>query len=197
MDEVTQFGVIAIGRSECDRLRRCLMSIFRSAPFENVDGASTYGSVDFARSIGARVVQLDLTMPFTAARTFSFPGIADMHHGRQGGMGALRRALGYPPLRQETRRAKRQARYFRQVENAIGWTAGFSLLGLTLSLAFGPVAVAIAPMVRAIQFARLSYIGVGIWGWDMLTGIFAEIVGIWRFAAANIGARKQGAIFCK
>ena len=68
MDEVTKIGLVAIGRNEGDRLKRCLRSVPRSVPIVYVDSASTDGSVDFARSMGAVVVQLDLTMPFTAAR---------------------------------------------------------------------------------------------------------------------------------
>jgi len=63
------YGIVVIGRNEGDRLRRCLMSI-RSAdsPVVYVDSDSTDGSPSLARSLGADVVELDLTIPFTAAR---------------------------------------------------------------------------------------------------------------------------------
>ena len=62
-------GVVVIGRNEGDRLVRCLASV--KACTRNivyVDSGSTDESVDYAARIGACVVQLDLTRPFTAAR---------------------------------------------------------------------------------------------------------------------------------
>jgi GT2 family glycosyltransferase len=61
-------AVVVIGRNEGDRLKRCLRSILSDVPTVYVDSGSTDGSVDFARSIGAHVVELDLTSGFTAAR---------------------------------------------------------------------------------------------------------------------------------
>lgn len=62
-------GVVAIGRNEGDRLRQCLSSVMgRAAQVVYVDSGSTDGSVDLARSLGAEVVALDLSIPFTAAR---------------------------------------------------------------------------------------------------------------------------------
>lgn len=62
-------GIVVIGRNEGERLRRCLESL-RSAgyPLVYVDSASTDGSVALAKLLGADVVALDLTEPFTAAR---------------------------------------------------------------------------------------------------------------------------------
>lgn len=64
----SRVGIVAIGRNEGERLQACLRSIPRDFPIVYVDSASTDGSVEFARSIGAEVVALDLTRPFTAAR---------------------------------------------------------------------------------------------------------------------------------
>lgn len=62
-------GVVAIGRNEGERLRRCLESIDTAArPTVYVDSGSTDGSVETARSLGAEVVSLDMSVPFTAAR---------------------------------------------------------------------------------------------------------------------------------
>ena len=62
-------GVIAIGRNEGERLRRCLASVAgRGMPVVYVDSASTDGSVALARQIGAEVVELDMSLPFSAAR---------------------------------------------------------------------------------------------------------------------------------
>jgi len=322
MDESAKLGLVAIGRNEGERLQHCLRSVPRSVPIVYVDSASTDGSVDFARSMGAHVVELDLTIPFTAARArnsgleallLSRPDIeyvqfvdgdcelepgwlaaaeaflsseptaaavcgrrrerypersiynemcdtewntpvgeaaacggdamfrvealkqvqgydpaviageepelcfrlrgagwtvwridspmtihdADMHSARQWWMRAVRSGFGYAQVWQKTSGAKRQALYGRQVASAIGWTVGVALLGLTLSIAFGPPAAAIAPLLWAIQLARLSWRGGRIWGWHMLIGKFAETIGILRFAAARIGGKKQGAIFYK
>jgi glycosyltransferase involved in cell wall biosynthesis len=66
---VEDFGVVAIGRNEGERLVRCLTSIMRVSPnIVYVDSGSTDGSAVAAEEIGARVVALDLTQPFTAAR---------------------------------------------------------------------------------------------------------------------------------
>ena len=62
-------GIVAIGRNEGERLRRCLTSVVgQAATVVYVDSGSTDGSVDIARAIGVVVVELDITVPFTAAR---------------------------------------------------------------------------------------------------------------------------------
>jgi glycosyltransferase involved in cell wall biosynthesis len=62
------FGLIAIGRNEGDRLKRCLQSTARAAVTVYVDSGSDDGSVEWARSAGTEVVELDGAIPFTAAR---------------------------------------------------------------------------------------------------------------------------------
>jgi glycosyltransferase involved in cell wall biosynthesis len=62
------FGAVAIGRNEGARLGRCLASMPAGVPVVYVDSGSGDGSVDRARELGASVVELDLTVPFTAAR---------------------------------------------------------------------------------------------------------------------------------
>ena len=58
-----------IGRNEGERLERCLRSLVgHVSPLVYVDSRSTDGSVAFARSLGVEVVELDLSVPFTAAR---------------------------------------------------------------------------------------------------------------------------------
>src|SRR5829696_5398802 len=62
-------GVVAIGRNEGERLRRCLGSVAgRGLPVVYVDSASTDGSREVARLLGADVVELDMSLPFSAAR---------------------------------------------------------------------------------------------------------------------------------
>jgi glycosyltransferase involved in cell wall biosynthesis len=62
-------GVVAIGRNEGDRLRRCLASLTdHAAQIVYVDSGSTDDSVAIARRLGAEVVRLDPQVPFTAAR---------------------------------------------------------------------------------------------------------------------------------
>lgn len=66
---MSQIGVVAIGRNEGDRLRRCLESVLgRVRQVVYVDSGSTDGSAEMARSLGSEVVDLDLSIPFTAAR---------------------------------------------------------------------------------------------------------------------------------
>lgn len=65
----SRFGVVAIGRNEGERLARCLISARRwGGPVVYVDSGSTDDSVALARALGAEVVELDLSTPFTAAR---------------------------------------------------------------------------------------------------------------------------------
>jgi GT2 family glycosyltransferase len=67
--EVNQVGVVVIGRNEGARLINCLKSIKGSARIVvYVDSGSTDGSVAAAEQLGASVVSLDLSRPFTAAR---------------------------------------------------------------------------------------------------------------------------------
>jgi len=62
-------ALVAIGRNEGERLRRCLQSVQgRVECLVYVDSGSTDGSVATARALGADVVELDMRQPFTAAR---------------------------------------------------------------------------------------------------------------------------------
>ena len=62
-------GVVVIGRNEGERLGACLRSVVGQATtVVYVDSGSTDGSVMLAHTIGAEVVSLDLSRPFTAAR---------------------------------------------------------------------------------------------------------------------------------
>lgn len=64
-----KLGVVAIGRNEGERLRRCLLSVLPSVPATvYVDSGSTDGSSQMAADLGALVVDLDMSQPFTAAR---------------------------------------------------------------------------------------------------------------------------------
>jgi GT2 family glycosyltransferase len=68
MDHTGTLGIVAIGRNEGERLSRCLSSIPEDIKIVYVDSASTDDSVMIARALGAEVVDLDLSIPFTAAR---------------------------------------------------------------------------------------------------------------------------------
>ncbi|MBI4937966.1 MAG: glycosyltransferase family 2 protein [Nitrosomonadales bacterium] len=66
---VVPAGLVAIGRNEGERLRKCLTSVAGLAgSVVYVDSGSTDGSVDMARALGVEVVELDMTISFTAAR---------------------------------------------------------------------------------------------------------------------------------
>jgi len=68
-DLVPAVGVVAIGRNEGERLRRCLQSLRQqSGCIVYVDSGSEDGSASMARGLGVEVVELDLSTPFTAAR---------------------------------------------------------------------------------------------------------------------------------
>ena len=62
-------GVVAIGRNEGSRLQRCLESLVGLVTqIVYVDSGSTDSSVKMARGMGVEVVELDMSIPFTAAR---------------------------------------------------------------------------------------------------------------------------------
>lgn len=74
-----EIGVVAIGRNEGERLRRCLASVLARTDSGSaaeallpvvvyVDSNSTDGSVAVAEGFGAEVVNLDTRQKFTAAR---------------------------------------------------------------------------------------------------------------------------------
>lgn len=67
--DTDRVAAIAIGRNEGERLKGCLASLVGHAdPIVYVDSGSSDGSVEAARAYGAHVVELDLSVPFTAAR---------------------------------------------------------------------------------------------------------------------------------
>jgi GT2 family glycosyltransferase len=69
MSILTRVGVVIIGRNEGERLSNCLKSILETAnQLVYVDSGSTDDSVKVARDLGAEVVSLDMSIPFTAAR---------------------------------------------------------------------------------------------------------------------------------
>lgn len=73
-------GCVVIGRNEGPRLDRCLRSVLgRVALVVYVDSGSSDGSIERAKRLGAHVLELDSSRPFTAARA------------RNGGFDALRR----------------------------------------------------------------------------------------------------------
>ncbi|TWU23946.1 N-glycosyltransferase [Novipirellula galeiformis] len=65
----SDLGVVAIGRNEGPRLKACLKSALHdSAHLVYVDSGSTDDSVSMAIELGADVVSLDRSRPFSAAR---------------------------------------------------------------------------------------------------------------------------------
>jgi GT2 family glycosyltransferase len=69
IDMFARVAVVIIGRNEGDRLLRCLQSLTEQVTqLVYVDSGSADDSVNLARSMGAEVVALDMTVPFTAAR---------------------------------------------------------------------------------------------------------------------------------
>ena len=68
---IGRITAIAIGRNEGDRLVRCISSLTGAEAVGRVlyvDSGSSDGSQQRARALGAEVVALDMTRPFTAAR---------------------------------------------------------------------------------------------------------------------------------
>lgn len=74
-------GAVVIGRNEGKRLIRCLRSLQDQVQqLIYVDSGSTDGSAAAARALGAAVVDLDLSQPFTAARARN-AGLAALEDG--------------------------------------------------------------------------------------------------------------------
>src|SRR5690349_20341428 len=65
---LSNFGAVVIGRNEGARLRKCLASIVDAAARVYVDSGSSDGSVEMASDLGIDVIELDMAIPFTAAR---------------------------------------------------------------------------------------------------------------------------------
>ncbi|HEY1685650.1 MAG TPA: glycosyltransferase [Tepidisphaeraceae bacterium] len=63
-----RMGIVVIGRNEGERLIRCLKSLQAAPAIVYVDSGSTDESVKAARELGADVVDLDMSIPFCAAR---------------------------------------------------------------------------------------------------------------------------------
>ena len=62
-------GIVIIGRNEGERLIRCIKSLHQHiAQTVYVDSASTDGSLEAAKKLGAHTLALDMLKPFTAAR---------------------------------------------------------------------------------------------------------------------------------
>ncbi|MCR8526443.1 glycosyltransferase, partial [Escherichia coli] len=65
----TTVGVVVIGRNEGARLIACLESLNASGcPIVYVDSGSVDGSQEAAVRLGAKLVALDVSRPFSAAR---------------------------------------------------------------------------------------------------------------------------------
>lgn len=67
--KLSKVGVVAIGRNEGERLKKCLESVGGVAgQIVYVDSGSTDDSVEMARAMGVAVVELDTRIPFSAGR---------------------------------------------------------------------------------------------------------------------------------
>lgn len=65
----SRLAVVAIGRNEGDRFRLCAESVTQQADrFVYVDSGSSDNSIEVAKANGAKIVTLDTSIPFTAAR---------------------------------------------------------------------------------------------------------------------------------
>ena len=64
----SQIGIVVIGRNEGERLKVCLESVVKFGSVVYVDSGSTDDSIAIATQLGVEVVNLDISIPFTAAR---------------------------------------------------------------------------------------------------------------------------------
>ena len=78
--DVSDIGIVVIGRNEGERLCRCLESVStENCPIVYVDSGSSDGSQQLAMSKGVTLVELDDSIPFTAARARN-AGIVRLQH---------------------------------------------------------------------------------------------------------------------
>jgi GT2 family glycosyltransferase len=82
-DMKAQVAVVLIGRNEGERLRNALESIPDGLQIVYVDSKSTDDSVALAKQKGCIVVELDMSLPFTAARARNEGFAALIHHAAQ------------------------------------------------------------------------------------------------------------------
>lgn len=69
MDITSDIGVVVIGRNEGLNLVACLQSVLRQTDnIIYVDSGSSDGSIEYAQSLGIRVINLDMSVPFNAGR---------------------------------------------------------------------------------------------------------------------------------
>ncbi len=71
MEKAEQIAFVVIGRNEGERLKKGLLaiqSLCPDSPVVYVDSGSTDDSVAFAASLSLHTVELDMSVPFTAAR---------------------------------------------------------------------------------------------------------------------------------
>ena len=62
-------GIVVIGRNEGERLQNCLLSVLDQGDcVVYVDSGSSDGSVEYAQARGVETVELDMSIPFSAAR---------------------------------------------------------------------------------------------------------------------------------
>jgi GT2 family glycosyltransferase len=65
---IAKVGTVVIGRNEGERLKRCLNSLSFASTVIYVDSGSSDDSARWAADNGAHVIELDMSVPFTAAR---------------------------------------------------------------------------------------------------------------------------------
>ncbi len=69
MNSKLKIGVVIIGRNEGQRLIKCLDSTLSENTYVvYVDAYSSDNSVESAKNVGAYVINLDMSKPFSAAR---------------------------------------------------------------------------------------------------------------------------------
>jgi glycosyltransferase involved in cell wall biosynthesis len=83
--EPAMVAAVVIGRNEGERLIACLTSLQgRADPVIYVDSGSTDGSIAAAERLGAQVLRLDTSIPFTAARARNTGLQRLLDQGREG-----------------------------------------------------------------------------------------------------------------
>jgi hypothetical protein len=122
---------------------------------------------------------------------------ANMHYFGQWWKRAIRSGFGYAQVYNKTKASLGDQLYRREVSSALFWTIGIISAAVICGMAFGPVGLAFAPVIWAVQMARLAHREGAVKGFHLLIGKIAEMQGVLRFFLGHLSGRKQGAIFYK
>lgn len=110
---------------------------------------------------------------------------------------ALRSGYGYAQVWHKTRKARGGGLYGRELARALAWVVGVPLAAVAATIVWDARALLIAPLLWAVQLARLAMKYGGVKGTHLLLAKAAECLGAARYAQAAVLRRQKRAIYYK